>query len=264
MKRNGFAFILSLFLLAAAAGAADPQPQAQVPAPPPPALKARMIQVLSCDDIPASVPFDAKPMQYEPGFRVWFLIEGADLVGFKPESLAISAMIDGAGKDISKKRNGSPAYKMGSFPKVSDDGKFAVFEVDGTENEFGRADQIKISGAVTMLTSTKRSEAKGELDLSLQRKVALGPFQASVGAGGIFGNLIASGSSQTPVLVDGDLSKLIDVKLFDGATELKHDMTSSSGSQKVYYFHKGESQKPTIVVSYWEDLKEVVVPFGPK
>ena len=76
-----------------------------------PSMRVRPIQIISCDNLPSEMAIDAKPMGYQPGFQVFYLVEGQDIAGF--DSLAIESINTPEGVDIWKYRNGKPAYKVG-------------------------------------------------------------------------------------------------------------------------------------------------------
>ena len=90
-----------------------------------PIMRARPIQIISCNTWPDHVPIDLKPMGHKSGFEIWYLIEGKDLAGVN--SVVIDAIRTPEGADISKDRDGHPTYELGPFPQNSTDGKYAVF-----------------------------------------------------------------------------------------------------------------------------------------
>ena len=88
------------------------------------------------------------------------------MIGIKNESLSIHSVLTGDGKDISRKRNGDPAYRQGSFPKASDDGKYCVFylEVDDA-SQFGKVEKISVKGSIIALIGSNREEKTVELNV---------------------------------------------------------------------------------------------------
>jgi hypothetical protein len=120
-------------------------------------------------------------MCYQPGFQVYYLVEGEDIAGFG--SVAVEAVTTPDGTDISRYRNGSPAYTTG-FSNTSPDGKYCVFSVAVANNQFGKVDSLAIKGQVTVLLATNREEKTIDLKATEKGEKKIGPFSVQVKSAG--------------------------------------------------------------------------------
>jgi hypothetical protein len=219
------------------------------------ALKCRRIQTVSCDTISGELPFDVKPMSYEPGFTIYYLVEAQDLIGFKDDSLVIESIVGADGKDCSKKRNGSANYEMGSFPKCTEDGKFGVFAVEVKENKFGQVDALVITGKVLALTGADLQTAKLSFTVGDTAVQNAGELKVSIGNATGF----MSSDANLGVTVAGKLDAVSAIKVMDGAKELGRQGWMGGGDSRTYQFDKPSGTAITIELSYWKSMSEVEV-----
>ncbi len=236
--------LLASCTLAAAAPAAEPV--------------ASVIMVKACTPLPAEVPFDVKPMGIEPGWEMAFLIQGEDLVAIKDESLEITALAL-AGKDVTNSRSGKPTWKMGSFPKASEDGKYASFTVEGQDALIGRMDQLTLAGTIVvkiggeLVTSASTPLSPGDA------AVTLAGFTVSVdkseGKKGMFG-----GDGQG-ITVTGPLADIAEIAVTVDNKKINSQGWSGSGDGRTYNFAKATG-KFVVTLKTWKDLKEVTVPLA--
>lgn len=220
--------------------------------------KCRRVQTISCDSLPAELPFNVKPMQYEPGFKVCYLVESEDLIGFKDDSLSIDSIVGSDGKDVAKKRNGSPNYKQGSFPKTSDDGKYGLFEVEVSENKFGVVDSMVITGKIIALAGSDLETKKLTLPVNSEKSETAGDFTVSL-AKEKSGMSFGGDEDSFDVRVTGDLTKLSSIKVMDGETVEKEHGWMGSGDSRTYHFDKPKNDAVTVEISYWKTLREVPI-----
>lgn len=235
-----------------------------------PALTIRPVQFISQAEVPEGAPRDARAIGFNTGFTIGYLVEGESIIGFNHESLKIEHILMADGKDIASKRNGKPNFKLGSFPAVSDDGKFGFFTMESEEHVFGKLDSIKVKGSIVVRTAAKLSSiatAPHVLGSGDQEKV--GDFTVDFG--------VVKQKEKTPrfleedfkknnvITVTGSLAKISEVHLKAGDVEIKPDgYTTNDDRPRSYLFEKGEGAAPSAVltIKYWEDLKAVEVTFG--
>lgn len=216
-----------------------------------PTFKVTPIQTVACDDLPNNLSFRFKPFGYSKGFQVHYLIEGKDLVYIKKESLKVEYIKGKDGKDISKLR-GKDAYKLGSFPKVSEDGKYALFSVASKSNQFGKVDSLEIKGSITLFSASKNEKKTLEATIGTTQKI--GPLNIAVSQ---------DKYRRSRIVVDvSNAYALIDLKLIDGDKEYKAKSSSWRKQSKKYKFEKPKNTTFTLKVSYWIEMKEVIIPFG--
>jgi len=169
-----------------------------------PSMRVRPIQMTSWDNVPPGLglPMSAssyQPRGQQPGFQVSYLVEGQDIAGF--HSLTIETIKTPEGVDISKYRNGRPAYEAGAFPSTSQDGKYCIFSLHVNQNQFGKVERLAIKGHATVLVGTKWEEKKIDLKATDKQATKVGAFSVRVmpGGGGIpFGMVIPGVPMVTP------------------------------------------------------------------
>ena len=224
----------------------------------------KMAQIRSSAPLPADVPFDVKPMGYEPGFEIGFVIKGEGLASVKRNSLVMEHILTRDGVNLAESRTGRPAYEMGAFPKVSEDGRYAGFSVKVNQDAFGKVESLALKGSVILLMATQRATASATLTTAGGEPVKAGPFTVAMhsgqgdGMGGAF-----FGGGQFGIQVSGPCDSIIDMHLLDGGrtTDSEGTMTEGHGPT-VYFFPKPTQEQASLQINYWTDMQEQTVPFG--
>jgi len=204
------------------------------------------------------LPFDVKPMGYEPGAELSFMVRGENLVAFKDDSVDIKSFKLGDGREWARTRSGKANWKQESFSKVGEDGKVGSFAVKFPGDLFGALEGASLDGSITAITASKSEEKKIELTAGDKTKMPLGPFEVSAGGGG---GLFGGGNDGTAITITGDHKAVVEVTVMDGGNKLDGNSTSWSGDSKTYHFDKAKGEKLSVTVRYWTDIKEEVVPF---
>lgn len=224
--------IPAILLAISSAAAADGAP-----------LAARAVQFLACAPLPAEIPFGAKPSGYEPGFKIWFLVDGADLIGFQDDSLAITTLATADGKDLSTLRNGKPAWKLDMFPKVTDDGKYGIFAIECTADGFGQVDRARIAGSILAQTGSDRQKQDIPFDPAKPSTAKAGPLAITFGSAAFGGGYGIS--------VKGPLSAIAGIEVVDGAKRTSHTGWSATNDERTYSFPKPVSAAPQLALTWW-------------
>jgi hypothetical protein len=232
-----------------------------------------------CAPLPVEVTFREKPNYCGDKPSISFMVKSADLVGFKSESLKITKMtLNGA--DISTNRLGEPSYSQGSFPSVTKDGIYAIFSVELDKPIFGELQKVKLEGEITLNTSKKLINVPVKnFDLSKPYTGDIGPYKISytppaptntatpppsekslVGAmtAALIGN---SADGSISISAKGNLTALVGIELIDKDKAIESNGSMSNGSEKSFSFAPPTSSTVSLKISYWEELKEVVIPF---
>jgi hypothetical protein len=221
-------------------------------------FQVSLLQVQAGRPVGEEIPFDVKPMGYEPGAKLAFLVRGENLVAFKDDSVEIKSFKLGDGREWSRTRSGKANWKQESFSKVGDDGKVGSFGVEFPGDLFGALEGASLEGTITAITASKSEEKKIELTAGDKTKMPLGPFEISAaGGGGLFGGR----GDGTAITITGNHQAVVEVTVMDGATKLDGNGSSWSGEAKTYNFDKAKGEKLAVTVRYWTDLKEEAVPF---
>jgi hypothetical protein len=230
----------------------------------PAALTARPIQIVSCDRLASELPFEAKPMGYEPGFQIFYAVTGEDLIGFKDDSLAVDGIKTADGKDLGKSRTGKPTWKMGSFPKVTEDGKTGIFSLECSEVAFGKVESLKISGSVVALIGSDLQNKEIAFTVGKDAEQKLDSLTITFGGkGSAFGAMMGGEQKERiGVKIEGPLAVIAHLEIVDGERRLESRGWSGSDDARDYDFEKPTSATPKLAISYWKVFKEVKVPFG--
>jgi hypothetical protein len=217
-----------------------------------------LLQLQAGRSLGEEIPFDVKPMGYEPGAELSFLARGENLVAFKDDSVEIKSFKLGDGREWSRTRSGKANWKQGSFSKVSEDGKLGSFSVKFPGDLLGALEGASLDGTITAVTASKSEEKKIELTAGDKTKMPLGPFEISAGTGG---GLFGGGGDGTSITITGDHKAVVEITVMDGSAKLDSNGSSWSSDTKTYSFKKAKGEKLAVSVRYWTDLKEEAVPF---
>ncbi len=228
-------------------------------------VTCKPVMISAGAELPASLGFRDKPMFYYLGFEITYLVEATDLIGFKKDSLTVTSITAADGKDISKKRNGKPSYELSSFPKITDDGKYGIFQIKVSENQFGKLDNLKVTGTVVALTGSDRQTKTLTMKLSETKVEEVGGLKISLKApkNQKADNGNSNGDSNIlGVHVDGEFIKIANLTVLEGTSKLNTQGESWSGTRKTYDFAKPTGDTVTIEVSYWNKSGTVTVAIG--
>lgn len=219
-------------------------------------LQVSLLQAQIGKSSGGELPFDVKPMGYEPGVKLSFLVRGENLVAFKDDSVDIKSFKLADGKDIAKTRAGKPNWKQESFSKVSEDGKLGSFTVSFPGDGNGGVEGGTLDGSIVIVTASKSEEKELEITMADKAAKEAGPFKVAPGGGGGF----FGGGGGTGIEVTGDHQGVIELIVEDGGKKLESNGTSWSGNKKTYMFAKTEAKTLKVKLRYWTDMKEQPLP----
>lgn len=205
------------------------------------------------------LPFDVKPMGYEAGVKLSFLVKGENLVSFKDDSVEIKSFTLGDGRQWARTRSGKANWKQESFSKVGEEGNLGTFTVGFPGDLFGSVEGSSIEGSVVAVTASESEEKTVEIAVGDKKKIAAGSYKVSGGSGGA--GFFGGGGDGTSVSVHGDIKGIVEVVVKDGEKKLDGRGSSWSGETKTFQFEKAKGKKLSVTVRYWTDLEEVEVPF---
>lgn len=223
-----------------------------------PILVARPVQLFTGAVLPADLPFEAKPFAHETGFKIWWLVQGADLIAFDEQSVVMTTMKSADGKDIATTRSGKPTWKMDSFPRISEDGKYAVFTIECSADVFGQSERVAMAGSVVAITGNDRKEVELAFDPSKPSNGDAGPLKVAFGAKGMgFSNV----SDAYAIKVSGLLATIASIQVLDGEAKLEPQGWSGSGDDRIYSFAKPKHAAPRLKLAYWGTSGRIKVEF---
>ncbi len=123
------------------------------------------------------VPKDAQHQDCSfGGSAIYFYAEGENFVGLNKNSLSIKRL-EVAGKDIRQTRSLEDNFKLGSFPKVSDDGNFVTWSVSIPSGFHSPRNALQIKGSIEALKSEELLSAESsEVKYDSFSDFTLGPI----------------------------------------------------------------------------------------
>ncbi len=221
------------------------------------------IMVQECAPVAEELKFGEKPMGYEPGFKIFLMVNGKDMNAFKKDSLSIEYIKTKDGQDISKARGGKANYKMGSFPKATEDGKRAFFSIESSENVFGTIEALQIKGKITALTSSKLETAvTKELEFGKGDSQKIGPFTVTANPK-VEANMLNMGGDDKAMRlkVQGPLDSISVISFTVDGKDEKGSSWFGRDDSRTYSMSNANGKKVVVKINYWLDLKEKAIPF---
>ncbi len=196
---------------------------------------AKLVSVTAAAGVPEGADFQVKPMGYEYGVTLHFFVTGENMISFDEKSLK------------------ADGWKLGSFPKVGDDGSQASFAIQKKGNYLGKVDNLKVEGSVVLYTGGETKTLTQKMKVG-DKAVEVGPFKVNGGKSkGFFGG--------EGLHVKGEINKIKEVKVLQNGKELDRQGSSWSGDSKTFNF-KGLKGEIEISIIYWPDLKKTEVSFS--
>lgn len=198
--------------------------------------EAKLIGVNAHSGLPEGADFSVQPMGYKFGATLHFFVSGENMISFNEDSLK------------------ADGWKLGSFPKVSNDGTQASFSITKKGDFIDKLDSIKAAGSVTIFTGTT-TETQKHIFEKKGEKAKIGPFTVSIGgkSGGFF--------SGKGVHIKGKHSTIKKVVVMQDGKELDSNGSSWANDSKTIDF---ENIKPgaEVSITYWPKLEQKVITFS--
>ena len=196
---------------------------------------AKLVSVTAAAGVPEGADFQAKPMGYKYGVTLHFFVTGDNMISFDEKSLK------------------ADGWKLGSFPKVGEDGTEASFSIHKKGDYLGKVDNIKAEGSVLLFTGGETKTLTQKIKVG-DKAIEMGPLKVHAGkAKGGFGG--------EGLHVRGDIKKIKELKVLQDGKELDSNGSSWFGNSKTFDFKelKGEIE---VSLTYWTDLKKIEVSFS--
>jgi hypothetical protein len=198
--------------------------------------------------------FKLKPMNAgeTTGCEIFYLVTGNNLTEVDRDSINITSVTTRDGKDISKDNRGRPTWKIGAFPRVSDDGKQAVFSIFiATEASLAAPAikggvNIKSAGKTETETLTFKTADKG-------KEQKAGPVTFA----------IDKDDDDFGIVMKGDRSLISEISITAGGKKIKQNGYMGMNNKTTYSFaSEPNTAEFTLSISYSADLKNVPVTLG--
>ena len=229
----------------------------------PPTVKCCGVSVVAehyGDGFEALRPFQA----FDDGVRVAFMVKAAEggLLSFDADGGSVTEFVDDKGTALllkDKFKNG-----FGAFPKISEDGKAAVFTVEGTVPPAAGAKTATVKGTAVFRMASKQETVKG--DPAAFKKGAVLPC----GKLSVTVEKIEASGGETSVTLKAteNLDGIKEYRFLDAAGKvLKSESGGRSsfsfGSSRQYSVEWNVKGKPAALEFVrWTDMQVVKVPFA--
>ncbi|MEO0416508.1 MAG: hypothetical protein AAF226_16305 [Verrucomicrobiota bacterium] len=193
------------------------------------------IMTTSCAGLPEEADFKVKPIGYDFGIKLTFLITGENLIEIDKESLKTEAR----------------GWTMGHFPKVNEEGTLATFSISKNQNLLNKEPTAAVKGSIAITTGSETDEQSFALKKGETKEVA--GLKVSL-------QLTQKGFSSESVKVTGDFSKVKSILVTQNGTELETRSSSWTGDQITYAF-EGIKEGAEVTLVYWTDLQKKTIEF---
>jgi hypothetical protein len=224
----------------------------------------------------------------EKGTTLLLLVTVPDggLIAVDSDKIEVAKLADDKGTDLKAAPEKIVEMRMFPIPPISKDGKACFVELNGPQLPAKGATVIMATGSISLRCGSKKETAKQEnVALKPGAKIIAGPmtFEISkVGKPQFFFEMPGPDESKpaTPpaekfevtLRTNRDCSNIVSVAFLDAAGKdlgAKPSSSSSMGMAGMMTVEKSfvlpkKVDTATISITYWADLKEVVVPFDVK
>jgi hypothetical protein len=267
MKNSIKIGLLSLVAIAGCADAGD--------------MKASLMAYSDCHPELSQMKMSDRPQQCAMSTQsLTFMIKGKNIAVIDKDSLRFSKLTVG-GADVRFNRKGEETFKLGSFPKVDDDGQFAIFDVNIQSAPFGHISSASVAGTVDVFTSERLiNDEKTKLDSTKAFSMKVGPLVVSNssqpikpkdGVLGEMGEAFSEGlktaftgddQNRLTLYVTGDLNTFVALEAYENGRKLEPGWSSWSGSERTLTFAKPVGNSIDLKVKYWDGVARVTVPIA--
>jgi hypothetical protein len=237
-----------------------------------------LIAYKDCHSSINSLEFSAKPQVCNMSSQaLTLMVRGQNIAVIDKGSLKFSKL-DVGGKDVRYNRKGDNAFKFGSFPKIDENGEYAIFDAELKSAPFGYIGSASLAGTIDIMTGTGVIKEErnaiileksfsldiGPLTLSNQPK----PIPAKLEQGGLSGALgkgiekafMGQDSDSLNIYVNGNHDSLVSLDVYEKGKELKQGWYTTSGEERRRSYAKPTGSKIDLKVKYWDGMQRVTVP----
>jgi hypothetical protein len=237
-----------------------------------------MVAYKDCHTSVNSLDFSAKPQVCNMSLQaITLMIRGQNIAVIDKESLKFSKLEVG-GKDVRYNRKGDEVFELGSFPKIDENGEYAIFDVELKSAPFGHVGSASVDGTIDILTGARViSEEKNAIDLEKGFSMNVGPLTVSnqpkpvpqkSEKGGLGGALekgfekafMGQDSDSLVIYVNGNHDALISLDVYENGKQLDQGWYTTSGEERRRSYSKPAGSKIDLKLKYWDGMQRVTVP----
>lgn len=242
-------------------------------------FEVKMVAYKDCHSSIKSLDFMAKPQVCNMSNQAMtFMIRGKNISVIDKDSLRFSKLVIG-GEDVRYNRKGDNAFEFGSFPKIEENGEYAIFDVELKSAPFGHIGSASLDGTVEIMTSKGViNEERNAINLNKIFSLSIGPLTLSnqpkpvpqkTKQGGLIVEVLSEGlksaflgdeSDSLVIYVNGDHDSLVSLEVYENDKKLKQGWSTTSGDERKITFAKPTGLNINLKLKYWEDLQRVTVP----
>ncbi|MCL1920815.1 MAG: hypothetical protein FWG50_07015 [Kiritimatiellaeota bacterium] len=211
---------------------------------------------------PDNIPYFGVPA----GCRLTYLITGDNIVNVKKDSLYITKLQTKDGTDISKKSDGTPAYRLGGwhprFFREDNEGKLLTFYVEVTPDTIDLEELPSLEGFITFFAASGKETETVTIEAGDTQAHTVGAYKVSL--------MEREHNPKFTICVEGPEEGLLEIDVTAGGQRLK---SSSKGHQSktpyqeaIYHYQLDEPPPPealTVSLTLWKDLQQHTMPLHP-
>ena len=203
--------------------------------------------------------WNAKGATRGGGFRASYSVLANSILGI--EDVKVTSIVGDDGKELSKTKNGSPAWKFVDKSFFGSGAKNVVqFEIQGRATTFGHP-QPKISGSVEVKVAGERKTESVKTKVSDGTVTVAGiKFKLSYGSNSLS---MFSDDDKVEQQLKVDFSDpdgvIVDLKVLVDDKPLSRSGSSTMNARKSYFFSK-PAEEVTLSVTYAKGVKTLVLP----
>lgn len=242
-------------------------------------LSARMVAYKDCHSSIDSLDFSAKPQVCNMSSQaITFMVSGKNIAVIDKASLKISKL-EIKGEDARYNRKGDDAFEFGSFPKVEDNGEYAIFDIELKSAPFGYIASVSLEGTIDIMTSKGViNEERKAINLQESFSLEIGPLtlsnqpkpaQEKANEGGLIGDALSKGmrtaflgeeGDSLAIYINGDHDSLVSLEVYENGKKLKQSWYTTSGTERKRTFGKPTGSNISLKLKYWNGMQKVTVP----
>lgn len=245
-------------------------------------FNVKMVAYKDCHSSIKSLDFSAKPQVCNMSSQAMtFMIRGKNIAVIDKDSLKFSKL-EVNGEDVRYNRKGDNTFEFGSFPKIEENGDYAIFDVELKSAPFGHIGSASLAGTIDIMTSKKLViEERNAINLKKSFSLNVGPLTLSnqpkaipqkTKQGGLIneaGEALSEGlksaflgaeSDSLIIYVNGEHDSIVSLEIYENDKKLKQGWYTTSGDERKRSFAKPIGSNINLKLKYWANMQRVTVP----
>lgn len=245
-------------------------------------LNVSVIAYKDCHPSINTLDFMAKPSVCNMSSQaITFMIRGKNIAVIDEDSLRFSKL-EVRGEDVRYNRKGDNLFVFGPFPKIEENGEYAIFDVELKSAPFGHIGSTSLAGTIDIMTSKRViNEERKAIGVDKSFSIDVGPLTLSnqpkqkpskPKPGGLINEVdealsdglksafLGNESDSLVIYVNGSHESLVSLEVYEDDKKLEPGWYTTSGDERQITFAKPTGSKINLKLKYWDGLQRVTVP----